>query len=360
MTKRKTNEQYIQECKQKGYDLPIEPYINTHTKIKHKCSNGHIYEQSPDSHLHGHGCPICYGNKKITHKQYYNICKLNGYDLPIEKYVNMQTKVKHKCKKGHIYEQRPDHHLNGHGCKLCATNKAHDKQRKVLEDYIKECKLKGYDIPIEDYINSDTKIKHKCNKCGNIYEQRPYNHLNGQGCPKCAKDRKRKSAIQYIEECKSKGYDLPIDSYVDNRTKIKHKCSKGHVYLQRPDMHIGKAEQGCPICNESHGEKYIRNYLDSKGIKYIPQKKFHDLRDKTYLSYDFYLPDYNILIEYQGKQHYKAFDYFGGKDNLIKQQLHDNLKRTYAKEHDYKLLELHYSLDTQDKVNKYLKRRIKD
>ena len=72
------------------------------------------------------------------------------------------------------------------------------------------------------------------------------------------------------------------------------------------------------------------------------------------------MPDYNILIEYQGQQHYESFEYFGGKNKFKSQQYHDKLKRDYAKDKGYKLLELHYSLDTQDKVNKYLSRRIKD
>ncbi|HJD72315.1 MAG TPA: hypothetical protein K8V13_11935, partial [Enterobacter roggenkampii] len=114
------------------------------------------------------------------------------------------------------------------------------------------------------------------------------------------------------------------------------------------------------ICNESHGEKYIRNYLDNHSIKYIPQKKFKDLKDKTYLSYDFYLPEYNMLIEYQGIQHFESIS-FNGMDNsnLEKQQHHDNLKRKYAKDNGYKLLELKYTLDTQEKVNNYLNKTIK-
>ena len=302
--------------------------------------------------------------RKKTSEEYYNECKENGLDLPIEDYVNNKTKIRFKCSRGHIYFQRPDHHLNNHGCKLCATIKLSNKRRKAAKEYIQECKEKGLDLPIEDYVNNITKIKHKCKKCGNIYMKKPSNHLSGQGCPKCAIDNsaniKRKSQERYIKECKDKGYDLPIEEYVNAHTKINHKCEKcGNIYEQTPDDHLhGK---GCPKCNESHGEKYIRNYLDKNHIEYIPQKKFHDLKDKTYLSYDFYLPNQNVLIEYQGEQHFESVS-FNGKDytDLKKQQYHDNLKREYAKNNGYKLLELKYTLDTQELVNKYLSRRIKD
>lgn len=368
MPRKKTPEEYLKECKDKGLDLPVEDYVNNSTKIKHKCSKGHVYNQRPDKHLIGQGCRQCatiktHNKQRKTPEEYYNECKSKGLDLPIEDYRGALIKVKHKCSKcGNIYEQKPNEHLRGRGCSKCSGN-----IKKTPEGYYNECKSKGYDLPSEPYVNNHTEIKHKCNKCGNIYEQTPNKHLEGRGCPKCGRKKmvnsrigktKKKITEEYIKECKEKCLDLPIESYINSKSKIKHKCSKcNNIYEQTPSDHLQR--HGCPVCNESHGEKYIRNYLDKHSINYIPQKKFKDLKDKTYLSYDFYLPDYNILIEYQGIQHYKSFDYFGGKDKLEKQQEHDKLKREYAKENNYRLLELHYSLDTQDKVNKFLKRGIK-
>ena len=60
------------------------------------------------------------------------------------------------------------------------------------------------------------------------------------------------------------------------------------------------------------------------------------------LSYDFYLPDYNKLIEYQGKQHEYAVDWFGGEKQLEKQKAYDALKREYAKINGYDLIEIWY------------------
>ena len=353
MPRKKTPEEYYNECKEKGLDLPIEDYKCTHTKIKHKCSKGHIYEQTPAHHLNKQGCPYCANNKNKIPEEYYNECKGKGLDLPIEDYVNSRTKIKHKCSKGHIYNQIPNNHLNGQGCPICTGI---IKKNNNLY-YYNECKEKGLDLPIEDYVNATTKIKHKCS-IGHIYEQTPNSHLRGRGCPVC-KGSFMKTSKEYYNECKNKGLDLPIENYINANTKIKHKCiTCGNYYTQTPSNHL--QNYGCPICNESHGERYIRNYLDKHNIKYISQKKFHDLKDKTYLSYDFYLPDYKILIEYQGIQHYESIKFNGkNKSDLEKQQKHDILKREYAKDKGYKLLELHYSLDNQEKVNKYLKRRIK-
>lgn len=286
MPRMKTNEEYIQECKEKGLDLPIEDYKGALTKINHKCKNGHIYLQTPSDHLHKlSGCPTCSGNKKKTPQDYLNECKDKGYDLPIEDYKGVTTKINHKCKYGHIYSQTPSSHLRGQGCPECYGNK-----QKTPEGYLQECKENGLDLPIEEYKGSYTKINHNC-KNGHTYPQTPHNHLRGRGCP---------------------------------------------------------------VCNESHGEKFIRTYLDKNHIKYIPQKTFEGLKDTQPLSYDFYLPDYNTLIEYQGIQHYEEAEFFGGKEQFKVQQFHDKIKRDYAKDNGYKLLELHYTLDTQDKVNNYL------
>ncbi len=355
--KRKTPEEYIQECKDKGYDLPIEDYVNSSTKITFRCKHGHTYKQYPCDHLRGHGCKYCADDnmryiRRKTPEQYIKECKEKNVDLPIEDYKTKKIKIKFKCKKGHIYKQLPGSHLRGDGCKYCSNNR-----KKTQEQYYNECKDKGYDLPIEDYINDRTKIKHKCSK-GHVYFQTPSSHLQGQGCTIC-KGSMKKTSEEYLKECKDKGLDLPIEGYKNNKTKIKHKCSKGHIYYQTPDMHIGRGLNGCPVCNESHGERYIRNYLDTHNIKYIPQKKFKNLKDKTYLSYDFYVPEYNTLIEYQGMQHYIQNEYFGGKKQFEKQQYHDNLKRQYAKDNGYKLLELKYTLNNQELVDRYLSRRIK-
>lgn len=293
--------------------------------------------------------------RRLTNEDYINRCKANGLDLPIEPYINMRTKIKFKCKYGHIYEQTPSKHLlDERQCPICYK----DKTYLTFDSIYNRCIKSGYDLPIkgQEYSNNRCKLKFACSN-NHIYLQSVAKHLRGQGCPKC-KGGVKYSSNDYKKICKEKEYDLPIEKYINTYDKIKHKCNNcGNIYLQTPNMHL--QGQGCPICNESKGERYIRNYLNSKGILYETQKTFMDLVDKGRLSYDFYLPDYNILIEYQGKQHYSSIDYFGGEEKLKVQQEHDKLKRDYAKDNGYKLLELHYSLDTQDKVDKYLKRRIK-
>ena len=164
MPRKKTTEEYIKECKEKGLDLPIEEYQGSKVKIKHKCKNGHIYEQTPTHNLSGIGCHFCNGGIKYTPSNYINECKKRKLDLPIEDYIDSNTKIKHKCKNGHIYEQRPSSHLQGKGCTVCRG-----KQIKTAQEYYNLCKINFYDVPIDNYKNSSTEMKFKCNK-GHIYD----------------------------------------------------------------------------------------------------------------------------------------------------------------------------------------------
>lgn len=355
-------------CKEHNLDLPKEgqEYTNLHNKYVYICHKHGDYQQSWSDHKAGHGCKKCQYSTINKKDDNYFIIKLNDKfkgSVIVNKIYRKDKKVygNFTCSKhNYTYDRLVNRMLDmrrGNLCPLCSKeNKVKNRTGKTAlkypKQYLNECKDKGLDLPIENYINNSTKINHRC-KQGHIYSQTPNVHLQGHGCPYCL----NVNLDNYKIVWNKLNLDKPIDNtYIDNNHKMKFICSKNHTYYQYPNQH---KFYGCPVCNESKGERFIRNYLDKNNIKYIPQKKFHDLKDKTYLSYDFYLPDYNILIEYQGIQHYQSEDYFGGKKQFELQNKHDNLKREYAKNNGYKLLELKYTLNTQELVDKYLNRRIR-
>ncbi|WP_289146161.1 zinc-ribbon domain-containing protein [uncultured Megamonas sp.] len=358
MSRRKTTREYIEECKQKEYDLPIDEYVNARTKIKHKCSKcGYVYDQTPHNHLNGRGCPYCKGTPKLTSKKYIDRCKKLSLDLPIEEYKGRKQKIKFKCQYcGETYLQRADVHIDQEqGHRKCSFA----NRKKDYTIYIKECKQNNLDLPIspkEYLLNNKRALKHMCPK-GHTYIQRMDLHLRGHGCPVCGGTKKR-TPKDYIELCKRRGYDLPIEPYVNNRTKIKHKCNKcGFVYKQRPAVHL--QGHGCPNCSKSLGERHIKIYLDKHNIPCIEQKRFTDCVYKNELPFDFYLPNQNVLIEYQGEQHYEFNKHFHKtKEVFEERKLKDRIKKEYAKNSGYTLLEPTYKLDTQDKVDKYLDKHL--
>ena len=83
-------------------------------------------------------------------------------------------------------------------------------------------------------------------------------------------------------------------------------------------------------------------YTEICDIVYVYQKIFKDCKDKNPLPFDFYLPEYNMCIEYQGQQHYYPVEIFGGKKTFEKQQKHDNIKKEYCQKNNITLFEIPY------------------
>lgn len=100
-------------------------------------------------------------------------------------------------------------------------------------------------------------------------------------------------------------------------------------------------------CIKSYGEKEIQKILENLNISYITQKSFSDLKSKKnmVLRFDFEVLYKNkkILIEYQGEQHYKKINFFGGEEGFLQRKEHDDLKRQYCKRNNIPLIEYSYN-----------------
>lgn len=147
-------------------------------------------------------------------------------------------------------------------------------------------------------------------------------------------------------------YNYSLVNYIDSKTKIKIICPKHNEFEQLPYEHLrGK---GCPICNESKGEKEIRNILDNKQIKFIPQYKFNDCKHVNKLPFDFYLPNYNICIEFHGLQHFEPIKWFGGQDVFDKLIKRDKIKENYCNINGIKLIIIPYYENINKIINESL------
>ena len=146
-------------------------------------------------------------------------------------------------------------------------------------------------------------------------------------------------------------YDYSKVVYVNAKTKTELICSEHGSFWRTPNdiVYHRYQESICPRCSVSEGEVKIENFLKENDIEYDPQKVFEDLygtSNKTPhpLKFDFYLPSYNLCIEYQGQQHYRPIKRFGGQENFIKIQLYDQMKRNYCEENKISLLEVKYDI----------------
>ena len=164
----------------------------------------------------------------------------------------------------------------------------------------------------------------------------------------------RKTHSQYIDDLSKVNINIePIEEYINTDTPILHQCKLcGHLWHIKPNHTL--SGHGCPICNESRGEKCIALWLQEHGLQYITQYKFHECRDKLPLPFDFYLPQYNICVEYDGEQHFKPKDWFGGEDAFNVLRYHDEIKNNYCRENKITLIRIAYNQNIIEELNKIL------
>lgn len=272
---------------------------------------------------------------RAVHGSFYNYSKVN--------YVNKNTKVEIICPIHGSFWQTPDNHANGgYGCPKCSG-----KHRYNVKEFIDRARdLHGnvYDYSRSNYVNSKTKLEIICPEHGSFW-QSPDNHINlKQGCPHCAGNI-RHSVDSFIEKAKKvheNRYDYSNVVYTGLENKIEIICPIHGVFKQTPHHHL--SGEGCPKCVNSKGENEIRRFLEYNNIKYEQQKKFKNCRDKKSLPFDFYLPEYNMCIEYQGEQHFRPYNKFGGEAGLEKLKKHDAIKKEFClKEENPDLLEIKYN-----------------
>ena len=103
----------------------------------------------------------------------------------------------------------------------------------------------------------------------------------------------------------------------------------------------------------SKGEKLISKILNDNNIEYINQYTFDDCRNINVLLFDFYLPEYNTCIEFDGRQHFEVVEAFGGEDALIKVKINDDIKTQYCLNNFIKLIRVKYN-DVDSGINEII------
>lgn len=313
--------------------------------------------------------------KKITQSEFdERINKLVGDEYTfLDLYQGTDTKIRcrhNKC--GNTWKIKPSNFYHGYRCPKCSHGKAGLRRRYNTEWYKDQVNnLVGNEYSVlGDYVKSSVKIKMRHNKCGYIWNITPNNFLKGRRCPQCNKiknskrlakmDRERglnnQQAIQNIKEMSSLVQKIKIiGPYKGFHKPFKLQCKHcGLVWSPRYDDIIYN-KTSCPACSiEPKGEMFVREYLNKNAIFYERQKTFKGLILHQHLSYDFYIPNNRILIEYQGGQHYFPVKWLGGVKRFRNQHKRDVMKYNYAQDHNYKLIYIPYLCDSKEKVFNFL------
>ena len=302
--------------------------------------------------------------KKLTQEEFITLAQKvwgDKFDLSLVEYKDSKTKIAVVCKKHGMYYTNPSHFLHGHGCRKCYNERIGDIKRTKLEDFIEKARrVHGdfYDYSFVVYTNNHTTVDIVCPKHGH-FKQVPASHLSGRGCPSCGHEKISEKIAKTQEEfingaiaVHGDRYDYSNTRYVREKKKVEITCKVHGVFLQEPGVHL--SGHGCPRCNSSKGEERVRLFLEAHNIKYESQKTFPDLKNIFPLYIDFFLPDYNTAIEYNGAQHYVSVKRWGGDNKLQKDKLRDQIKRDYCSSHGIRLIEIKYTENVEDKLTKEL------
>jgi hypothetical protein len=309
MSRKKTTDEFINESKKihkDKYIYSMVEYVNNFSNVTIICPNHGEFLVTPNSHLSKKsGCPTCAGKNKTTDTFIHESRLIHGdkYDYSKTIYNGIDNDVIIICPNHGEFLQRAYTHKTGGGCSECRNINFSEKYRDTIDNFIKKSKLiHGDKYSYQDvvYFNQRVSVNIHCYKHG-IFQQIPYSHLQGRGCP---------------------------------------------------------------ICRESKGERKIRLWLNENKIKFVQQYKFNDcvnINTGMKLPFDFYIPDKHICIEYQGIQHFTIKNGgFGANPektlkNFERLKLTDEIKKEYCLNNKISLIEITY-LDNVDKIlNKKLK-----
>jgi very-short-patch-repair endonuclease len=269
------------------------------------------------------------------------------YDYSKSNYTHADTKIEIICKKHGSFMQIPSAHIGSkHGCLKCSL-----KNRKYLvntEDFIKKAKLvhgDKYDYSKVVYTGARNKVKIICKMHGK-FEQAPGLHLKGNNCFKCGIIKARsniQSTDKYIAKAKlvhGDRYDYSKVEYKHWNSKIEIICKKHGSFKLIPHTHLASAN--CPKCSISKGEIKILNFLNKHNIKNIKEQTFKLCSNIKKLRFDFYLPEHNLCIEFDGRQHFQPVEYFGGMATFLETVRRDTIKNHFCEDNKIGLLRISY------------------
>lgn len=286
---------------------------------------------------------------KTTKEEFLERLEISQTDFDVlDEFDGWKKKLSVACKNCNFTGERlPRTILNNGKCPVCNSKRRTRTLEQVQELIAPNIKI------VSGYKNVTSKVHCKCLIDNHEWDAFVYNLINGHNCPKC-----RSRKIAEVLKCDKSEYDVKLSKnrndvvcvgeYTTTHENALFKCIKCNRNFYATPHNVLQGS-GCPYCSKSKGEILVKDCLEKNNISYEPQKKFEGLVGigGRKLSYDFYLPNQNILIEFQGRGHYEPV-WFHNREGLtaeeqfIKQQEHDKRKREYAVDNGYKLLEISY------------------
>jgi very-short-patch-repair endonuclease len=276
--------------------------------------------------------------RKKSYNEIKEYVEKENYKLISKEYINSSTKLKMICDKGHECEISFGNFKYGKRCRQCYIE-SKKWTTEYIENYLAEY---GYKLikEVKKVSKGTRRFLLECPE-GHQYEVNFSKFKLGRRCPTC---QNQTFSLEYVKEyIEKEGYELLEDTYVNSITemKLRHKRCGNIVFSTFHGFKNG--EKRCLICKDRvyRGEEAIKQHLNNLNIDFVSQKRFKDCKDMQTLPFDMYVPLYNLVIEYDGEQHFDIKHSFD-KSKFWVTIYHDAIKNAYCEDNNINILRIPY------------------
>lgn len=242
-------------------------------------------------------------------------------------------------------------------CKYCNGRGRTDEEYKELV-----AQLHPEIIVLDKYETYEKRVRCQCTVCGTEWEVRAGSLIAKRlrGCPTCGleitKNAQRKSREKFIDDLRRVNDKLVVKGeYVNTHTPISVRCIVHNITFLHCPCNLLNKTAACPVCSKANWktEKLVGDILQELGVTAYSQYTFPECRGKRrHLPFDYYIPEHNTVIEYDGEQHYYPIEYFGGDDGFERRKEYDKIKDDYCHDNDIRLIRIPYY--EKDNLKEYL------
>jgi very-short-patch-repair endonuclease len=368
MNNRLTQKEVKEYFEKYGYEV-LTRYENAKTKLTIRDEDGFKYQTNYGNFMSGKN-PLKYSiSNKYT---IFNIALFIFKEEPktqllTENYVNNKEKLKLKCKCGNIFYVSLTN-LLGQGrrypkvmCNECSLIEKGLRSRVGIGEIKRAFGKLGYEIDENSYTMAEEPVTcfDKQGYKGRIVYKQVKKGSKFQNFS-CRNPYAIENIHNYIKlnniECK-----LLTECFVDSKQKLKFQCKCGEIFYCNIIDFRHRINFTCEKCypRRSSLERKTIEILDNMKISYISEysiKRIRKNKADSWMRFDFYLDELNIMIEVDGAQHFTAYSNWDREEGLKECQQRDKEKNEYCKKNNIPLLRVDYK---QFRTNKYRKTILK-
>lgn len=244
------------------------------------------------------------------------------------------------------------------GCYKCSCDHIYENYAYRIEDIKNEIESFNGVVWLnpQEYKNAlEKNLIIRCNKCHDEYTTslQLFRSSRYHTCPKCGFKELAKQHRLHPDDIEAE-----INSFNGNTLMNKEeyrrnsicnleiKCGIcGSVWTTSLEQYRHSFKQ-CPQCRNTRslGEYNIREFLKQNNIEFETEKRFDKCKAKRELPFDFYLPNQNAVIEFNGKQHYEPIEYYGGKEGFEYRLVNDKIKKDFCESEGITFIEIPYTM----------------